>query len=218
MNYLLRLIMVGLLIVVCVWGIQPAALEDIEALSPSLLLTDQELDIQTEMLVEQPEMHVSKTARAILDQSPYLSASATEKVHKNAANLVTTTYQSNKSPPKPNTGSEGSHDSSTETHLSTKSEEGASYGIKSSGIACLVLMAFFIVLVIGYSCKNGQKDAQETAQKDGQKHGQEEDHYPCCDFSICDPFRKARSFKDDSYEEEINGGAPSLLRSSRYNV
>jgi hypothetical protein len=192
--------MVGLLIVVCVWGIQPAALEDIETLSPSLLLTDQELDIQTEMLVEQPEMHVSKTARAILDQFPYLPAPIAEEVHKNAAKPVATTYQSNNSLLKSNTDGDGSHDSSSRKHPSTEAEEDREFLIKSI-VASLVVMIVFIILIISCFCKNNED---------------------CC--SSCD-FTPGGATKP---EDLINGSkphnkrylrkAPSMLRSSSYTV
>jgi hypothetical protein len=87
MNYLLRLIMMGLLVVACTWGIQSAALEDTEILPPSLP-TAQELDLKTEVLIEQPEIHASKIARAILDHVSYLQASITEEVDKNVTKPV----------------------------------------------------------------------------------------------------------------------------------
>jgi hypothetical protein len=191
MNYLLRLIMVGLLIVACVWGLQPAALEDIETLSPSLLLTDKELNIQTEMLVEQPEIHVSKTARAILDQFPYLSASATEKVHKNAVNLVTTTYQSNDSLPKPNTGNESSHNSSAGTNSSTDDKK----HIIMIYIMIFIL-AFATVIMIGILaivfCR----------------------HCTC----KCTDSKPESSVSARPPSKHYNRKVPSLLRSSRHNV
>jgi hypothetical protein len=193
MNYLLRLIMVGLLVVVCVWGIQPAALEDIETLSPSLLLTNQELvDIPTEMLVEQPEMHVSKTARAILDQFPYLSASATEKVHKNAANLVATTYQSNDSSLK-STGGDGSHDSSTKTGSSTDDKKNTT----EFYVFCVIIsiLALLVMSMIGLPFFILYKYC--TRKSTGSKM----------------PITKARPPSKHYYRE-----APSLLRSSRHNV
>jgi hypothetical protein len=189
MNYLLRLIMVGLLVVVCVWGIQPAALEDIETLSPSLLLTDQELDIQTEMLVEQPEIHVSKTARAILHQFPHFPASTTEKVHKNVANLVAKTYQSNNSPLK-STDGDGSHDSSTGTNSSTDDKKYTTRLYILISILVLTTVGMMSILSFIF-CK-----------------------YCTCKFTGSKvSITSARPPSKHYYRE-----APSLLRSSRHNV
>jgi hypothetical protein len=56
MNHLLRLMMVGLLVVACVWGTQLEVLHDTEILSPDLS-TNQELNVKLEGLVEQPEIY-----------------------------------------------------------------------------------------------------------------------------------------------------------------
>jgi hypothetical protein len=197
MNYLLRLIMVGLLVVACVWGIQPAALEDTEALSPSLLLTDQELDIPTEMLVEQPEMHVTKTARAILDQFPYLSASATEKVHKNAANLVATTYQSNDSSLK-STGGNGSHDSSAGTGPRSEVED---YMYRHLPMCIGVGIGLVIFLAIAVSCYLYRYGC-------------------CCPCSTGTNNRDPHTVekKNEPYSKRYRGKVPSMSGRGRYQV